>query len=73
MKNIQTYGALEGFITGKFIALSAHTKSLQKSPITLFLEHMKTLEQKEKATKRCQEIIKSTVEIKKNRNKQCTQ
>ena len=64
---------MNAVLRGKFPALSAYIKKLENSHTSDFTVHMKILQQKEAATpkrSRQQEIIKSGLKKKQNRNKE---
>ena len=46
-KHTQIYETMKAMLRGKFIALNAYTKKLEKSHTSELTEHLKTLQQKE--------------------------
>ena len=75
-QHIQIFGHNESSVRGKFIALKACTKKLEKSHTSELTEHLKTLEQKEANSPiitRQQEINKLTAEINKIETKKAIQ
>ncbi|KAL6034953.1 hypothetical protein STEG23_018185 [Scotinomys teguina] len=62
------WDTMKAVLRGKFIALNAHMKKLEKSHIDDFKAYLKALEQEESKSprrNRCKEIIKSRAEINK--------
>ena len=67
---------MKAVLKGKFIALNASIKKLEKSHTSKLTEHLQTLEQKEANSPRRtrqQEIIKMRVEISKTETKKTIQ
>ena len=70
------WDTMKAVLRGKFIALNAYIKKLEKSHTSELTEHLKTLEQKEASSPkrtRCQEIIKLRAEINKIETKKTIQ
>ncbi|KAL6071572.1 hypothetical protein STEG23_024543, partial [Scotinomys teguina] len=70
------WDTMKAVLRGKFIALNAHIKKLEKSHINDLTTHLKTLEQEEAKSprrNRCKEIIKLRAEINKIETKKTIQ
>ncbi|KAL6087256.1 hypothetical protein STEG23_025220 [Scotinomys teguina] len=70
------WDTMKAVLRGKFIALNAHMKKLEKSHINDLTAHLKALEQEEAKSprrNRCKEIIKLRAEINKIETKKTTQ